>query len=143
MPPGPSAAVPHPLRGFTKLAVVGQGAFGVCSVYQKPRDELGPPKKVLIKSVLVGGGSGTMETVVSECILLKLMSCTCCVGSFVHCTVNESQSSVCRHRRKHAADERRRALNVAGTRSPQIVERSQKKFFFSQTPNCARVWNVR
>lgn len=47
----------NPLESYVKLGIVGRGAFGVCFVYRKPRDQNGPPKKVIVKSISIEGYS--------------------------------------------------------------------------------------
>jgi hypothetical protein len=52
-----SSANSNPLESYTKIGFVGRGAFGVCYVYRKPRDNNGPPKKVIVKSISIEGYS--------------------------------------------------------------------------------------
>lgn len=45
----------NPFIGYVKIGVVGRGAYGICCAYKKPRDDDGPPRKVIIKSVPLEG----------------------------------------------------------------------------------------
>jgi hypothetical protein len=45
----------NPFESYTKIGVVGRGAFGICYVYRKQRDRDGPPKKLIVKSISIEG----------------------------------------------------------------------------------------
>ncbi|CAD5208141.1 unnamed protein product [Bursaphelenchus xylophilus] len=65
----------NPMAGFRKLCTIGQGAFGVCSIYHKPRDARGPPKKYIVKRVMIPMSHGdTRRNVINEAKLLRSLN---------------------------------------------------------------------
>ncbi|KAI6182110.1 Protein kinase domain-containing protein [Aphelenchoides bicaudatus] len=56
----------NPLESYTKIGVVGRGAFGVCYVYRKPRDHNGPPKKIIVKTISMEGYNGMEQEALKE-----------------------------------------------------------------------------
>ncbi|CAD5205780.1 unnamed protein product [Bursaphelenchus okinawaensis] len=64
----------NPMKNLRKLCTIGQGAFGVCSIYHKPRDEYGPPKKYIVKRVIIPTELNTTRRVVDEAKFLQTLN---------------------------------------------------------------------
>lgn len=73
-----SCAHANPLEFYKKITFVGRGAFGVCHVYRKPRDNNGPPTKVIVKTISIEGYSEKEQEalkgiIILKCLILKIL----------------------------------------------------------------------